>query len=86
VLEFRVFQGAESSRNPIFTLQRTGRTIHLMHFSLNTISSIASLLLAFSSLLYHSVLPHARNLNTRDYKFGAGHLLSPTTSGSAVEG
>jgi len=34
-----------------------------MHFSLNTISSIASLLLAFSSLFYHSVLPHARNLN-----------------------
>jgi hypothetical protein len=27
VLEFRVFQGAESSRNPIFTLQRTGRTL-----------------------------------------------------------
>ena len=35
-----------------------------MHFSLNTISSIASLLLAFSSLFYLSVLPHARNLNS----------------------
>jgi len=40
-----------------------------MHFSLYTISSIASLLLAFSSLFYHSVLPHARNLNNNTHAF-----------------
>ena len=77
MLSFRCFRGAESSRNPIFTLQCTGRTILLMHFSLNTIPSIASLLLAFSSLFYHSVLPQARNLNTRGYNLHVINNLLP---------
>jgi hypothetical protein len=55
-----------------------------MHFSLNTISSIASLLLAFSSLFYHSVLPHARNLNNPPCRENEPLRDNPSMEGASL--